>query len=109
MIWAIPMHRSATIFSTEMRKGRMICPAEKIPAKMLCKRITTTKYSEIYSRRGTPDGDVETLAVVAGTEQYNIPAVLCRKKEVKQWLFGREAVKFAEEGECFLIKTLVSM
>ena len=33
-------------------------------------------------------GDVETLAVVTGTEQYNIPAVLCRKKEVKQWLFG---------------------
>ena len=61
------------------------------------------------SRRGTPDGDVETLAVVAGTEQYNIPAVLCRKKEVKQWLFGREAVKFAEEGECFLIKNLVSL
>ncbi len=61
------------------------------------------------SRRGAPDGDVETLAVVAGTEQYNIPAVLCRKKEVKQWLFGREAVKFAEEGECFLIKNLVSL
>ncbi len=32
------------------------------------------------SRRGAPDGDVETLAVVAGTEQYNIPAVLCREK-----------------------------
>lgn len=54
-------------------------------------------------------GDVETLAVVTGTEQYNIPAVLCRKKEVKQWLFGKEAMKFAEEGECFLIRNLVSL
>lgn len=52
---------------------------------------------------------VETLAVVAGTEQYNIPMVLCRRKDIKQWLFGREAEKFAREGECFRVDNLVSL
>ena len=66
-------------------------------------------YAQISYYFLQKEGDVETLAVVTDTEQYNIPAVLCRKKEVKQWLFGREAVKFAEEGECFLIKNLVSL
>ena len=54
------------------------------------------------------DGEtVETLAVVTGTEQYNIPVVLCRKKGVNQWLFGREAVKFAGEG--FKVEGLVGL
>lgn len=53
--------------------------------------------------------EVETFAIVTGTKQYNIPVVLCRKKEVKQWLFGKEAVKFAKEGECFRIDDLVSL
>ncbi|NBI91557.1 hypothetical protein D3Z45_13505 [Lachnospiraceae bacterium] len=47
-------------------------------------------------------GQIETLAVVAGTEQYSIPMALCRKKETKQWLFGKEAVKCAKEGGGFL-------
>lgn len=43
------------------------------------------------------DGEtVETLAVVTGTEQYNIPVVLCRKKGVNQWLFGRKRLSLPE-------------
>ncbi|MDE7015195.1 MAG: hypothetical protein K2P19_11075 [Kineothrix sp.] len=54
-------------------------------------------------------GQIETLAVVAGTEQYSIPMALCRKKETKQWLFGKEAVKCAKEGGGFLVEKLVGL
>lgn len=53
--------------------------------------------------------DVETLAVVAGTEQYNIPLVLCKRKEVGQWFFGKEALKFADEQEGILVEGLLSL
>lgn len=44
-------------------------------------------------------GEVETLAPVSGTKQYNIPAMLCKRKGMKQWLYGREAAeKVSEEG-----------
>lgn len=57
-----------------------------------------------------PNGEtVETLAVVTGTEQYNIPVILCRKKDINQWLFGREAIKTAEKGEGFPVKGLVNL
>lgn len=53
--------------------------------------------------------EIETLAVVAGTKQYSIPMVLCRKKETNQWLFGKEAVKCAREGGGFPVEKLVSL
>lgn len=53
--------------------------------------------------------EIETLAVVAGTEQYGIPMALCRKKETKQWLFGKEALKCAKEGGGFPVEKLVSL
>ena len=54
-----------------------------------------------------PDGeDAETLAVVAGTEQYNIPMALCKKKETNQWLFGKDALRIAKEQEGFLVEKL---
>lgn len=46
--------------------------------------------------------DAETLAVVAGTEQYNIPMVLYKKKAVNQWLFGKDAVLKSEESSANL-------
>lgn len=43
--------------------------------------------------------NVESVATVAGTKQYNIPTVLFKKRGVNQWLYGREAVKAdREEG-----------
>ena len=54
-----------------------------------------------------PDGeDAETLAVVAGTEQYNIPMALCRKKDANQWLFGKDALRLAKEQGGFLVERL---
>ena len=49
----------------------------------------------------------ETLATIAGTQSYNIPAVLCKRKEVSQWFYGREALKTAEEGNGILVEGLL--
>ncbi len=53
--------------------------------------------------------EVETLAVVTGTEQYNIPVALYRKKDVNQWLFGKEALRPGGEGEGFRVDRLVGL
>ncbi len=50
----------------------------------------------------------ETLSTVAGGEQYNIPTVLCKRHEVNQWFYGKEAVKNADEGEGILVGNLIS-
>jgi hypothetical protein len=47
------------------------------------------------------ESDVETVAPVVGTKQYNIPFMLCKRKGTNQWLYGKEAVKSAgEETMC---------
>ena len=55
-----------------------------------------------------PDGTgAETVSSVAGTEQYNIPTVLCKRKGVNQWFYGKEALKYAASGEGILIEDLL--
>ncbi len=49
----------------------------------------------------------QTLSTVAGEEQYNIPTVLCKRHEVNQWFYGKEAIKNASDGEGILIKNLI--
>lgn len=49
----------------------------------------------------------ETLSQVAGTEQYNIPTVLCKRKGVNQWFYGKEAVKYAGDNEGILVDNLL--
>lgn len=53
------------------------------------------------------DGDVETLSSVAGTENYNIPTVLCKREGVNQWFCGREALRYAEENSGILVTNLL--
>ena len=48
----------------------------------------------------------ETVSAVNGTEQYNIPVVLCKRYGVGQWYYGKEAVKYAKEGEGTLVEKL---
>ena len=50
----------------------------------------------------------ETLAIIAGTQQYGIPTALCKRYDVNQWFFGKEAVKNAQEGEGILVDGLLS-
>ncbi|MCM1266832.1 MAG: DUF5716 family protein [Bacteroidales bacterium] len=54
-------------------------------------------------------GGVETLAPVAGTKQYNIPAMLCKRKGSKQWLYGREAAENADAEDLLPVEGLLSL
>ena len=46
------------------------------------------------------DADMpETLSVLAGAELYNIPTVLCKRNDVNQWFYGKEAVRHIQEGD----------
>jgi len=66
------------------------------------------QYSQIsYCVYGKED--VATVATVVGTRQYNIPTVLCKRKGVNQWLYGKDAVKSGEEEDMFLVENLLSL
>lgn len=52
---------------------------------------------------------VETVSSVAGTEQYNIPTVLCKRRGVNQWLYGKEALKYEREEDGILVGDLVEL
>lgn len=53
--------------------------------------------------------EVETLSPVAGTKQYNIPAMLCKRKGTKQWLYGREALESAGEEDLLPVEGLLAL
>lgn len=65
------------------------------------------QYSQISFRLG--DAEVETLSSVAGEEQYNIPTVLCKRTGLNQWLYGKEALRCAEEGQGILVDHLLPL
>ncbi|MDE7275735.1 MAG: hypothetical protein K2N98_02600 [Lachnospiraceae bacterium] len=52
---------------------------------------------------------VESVATVIGTKQYNIPTVLCKRKGVNQWLYGKDAVKYSQEEDGFLVTDLIEL
>ena len=55
------------------------------------------------------DADMpETLSVLAGAELYNIPTVLCKKNDVNQWFYGKEAVRHIEEGDSSAAPDLIA-
>ena len=54
------------------------------------------------------DADMpETLSVLAGSELYNIPTVLCKRQSVNQWFYGKEAVRHIEEGDGYPVENLI--
>jgi len=55
------------------------------------------------------NGEVETLSLVTGDENYNIPTVLCKRQGVNQWFYGKEALRYAEKEEGILVKNLLQM
>ncbi|MGN0401228.1 MAG: DUF5716 family protein [Acetatifactor sp.] len=66
------------------------------------------EFSQIsYILPGT--GEVETVSQTAGTENYNIPTVLCKRSGVNQWFYGREAVKRGEEEQGILVDNLLAL
>lgn len=49
----------------------------------------------------------ETLSQVAGEEEYLIPAVLAKRTDRDVWLYGREALECADNGEAFPVTDLL--
>lgn len=68
-------------------------------------------YSQIsYCRQNQSMPD--TISLVMGEEQYNIPTLLCRKNDGEEstaWLIGKEALKTAREGQGVLVENLVAL
>lgn len=55
------------------------------------------------------DADMpETLSVLAGSELYNIPTILCKRKDVNQWFYGKEAVRHIEDGDGIPVRDLLA-
>ena len=78
-----------------MLGGRLDFLEKKGAERVLVGFDLGNKYSQIsYCVEGSEVP--ETLSLVAGSESYNIPTVLCKRQGVNQWFFGREAYKFAE-------------
>ncbi len=66
------------------------------------------QYSQIsYCVYGNED--VDTVATVVGTKQYNIPTVLCKRKGVNQWFYGKDAVKNSGQEDMFVVEKLLSL
>lgn len=66
------------------------------------------EYSQI-SFSNSVDGEVETLSQVAGVHLFNIPTVLCKRYGTNQWLYGREAIRNAENQQGVLVEKLLAL
>lgn len=60
-----------------------------------------------FSKPGTTEP--ETVSAVMGTEQYNIPTVLCKKPGVNQWSYGKEALRWADMEAGILVENLFEL
>lgn len=67
-----------------------------------------SEFSQI-SYYVTEKGDPETVSVVAGEQQYNFPTVLGKRLEVNQWVYGKEALQLAQDGEGILVDNLLKL
>ena len=65
-------------------------------------------YSQISFTKMDSE-EVETVSSVTGEEVFNIPTALCKKEGTNQWLYGSEALRFAEEEQGILVENLVSL
>lgn len=66
------------------------------------------EYSQIsYCIYGQEN--VETVATVVGTKQYNIPTILCKRKGVNQWFYGKDAVKNSTGEEMVPVDGLLTL
>lgn len=49
----------------------------------------------------------ETKSTLAGTELYQIPTALCKRRQTGQWCIGEEGRRIAEAGEGFYVADLL--
>lgn len=77
-------------------------------SKMIVGYDLGSTYSQI-SYCGMCDEQVETLSAVTGEECFNIPTVLCKRSQVNQWLYGKEALRSVSQGQGILIENLLEL
>lgn len=65
-------------------------------------------YAQISYCRADTD-KVETISSVAGSENYSIPLVLCKRAGVNQWFYGQEAIRYAQENDGILVEDLLNL
>lgn len=54
------------------------------------------------------DADMpETLSILAGAELYNIPTILCKRKDANQWFYGKEAIRHIEDEDGICVDHIV--
>ena len=49
----------------------------------------------------------ETVSLIAGSENYHIPTLLARRKNVGMWYYGDEAQKMAKTSEVICVDSLL--
>lgn len=64
-------------------------------------------YAQI-SYAPVEEGEPETISTITGAEQYQIPAVLFRKEDTGQWLYGKEALNESKTKKGHLIEHLLT-
>ncbi len=64
----------------------------------------TAQISYLYQSGSEP----ETISITNGAEQFNIPTVLCKRKGVGQWFYGKEALKYVDSDECIMVDDLLN-
>ena len=65
------------------------------------------KYTVQISYYRSGMDEPATAEQVIGSQVFNIPMVLCKRRGVNQWFYGREALKQHERGEGTLIDGLL--
>ncbi len=65
----------------------------------------TSQISFLYTDREEP----VTVSSVAGAEQFNVPTVIAKRREVNQWFHGKEALKYVNDEETVVFKDLLSL
>ena len=50
-------------------------------------------------------GEIRTVSLVAGSEEYVIPMALSKRHGAGQWFFGKEAFASSEAGESVLVES----
>lgn len=66
----------------------------------------STKYTQISFAKIDGEDNVTTLSLTEGSEEYNIPACLFKRKEVNQWFFGKEAINYSKVEEGQMVENL---
>lgn len=79
---------------------------KKYNSKLIVGLDLTDTYSQVsYSTVG--NGEPQTLSLIVGQEDYRIPTVMGKRYGADTWLFGKEALKAAADGECSLMKEML--